>query len=254
MVAALLSLNVSNAKVKAMSDTIIASIIGGVFTIIAAVIGAWYSYKRSQRQMPLLEGHKDAIQSKQQRLDDAIDEPEDERIIHNLGQRIVASPKAVDLLIAQDLVEKVKDSQEQPDTILAVQTEGLWVAEFLREKLEYGCRIISVEKEVEEGRLAEYRKINRKGASKRNDFYIAHKELTNSRLGNVVIVDDFVGTGETVLSIIDGLDCNIKTVATIAVDKSHIDKVQCALQQRDVQLIRVATGGEDIYRFNRQHH
>jgi len=233
-----------------MSDTILSSIIGGAFAIIAAIIGAWYSYKKHQRHKSLDKGDKGNLPSKQQRTDDTTDEPEEEKILHKVGKRMPNSPTKLDLLIAQSLVEKVKDSQERLDTILAVQTGGLWVAEFLRKELGYGCRIVPVEKEVEEGRINEYYKIYRKGNPGKNDFYIAHHELTNSRLGNVVIVDDWVGSGSAVLSIIDGLNLNIKAVATIAVDKSNIDKVQSALKQRGVQLLRAATGGSDFYRLN----
>jgi hypothetical protein len=123
---------VSNSKDKAMSDTIIASIIGGVLAIIAAIIGAWYSYKRHQRYKPMHAGYRDTLQSKKQRADDTTGEPEEEKLLHQVGRRIVASPKKFDLLIAQSLVEKVKDIKERFNTILAVQTEGLWVAGFLR--------------------------------------------------------------------------------------------------------------------------
>lgn len=237
-----------------MSDTIIGSIIVGVCAIIAAVIGM-YSYIHRQSQKYHNKGHKDTPKSEQSRMIDRPEESADERNINDIGKRYRSSPTEVDLMILQNLVERVKEMPEQPDTILAVQTQGLWVAEVLRDKLEHRCRIISAEKEIEKGRLSEYHKIPVKGTYRKNRnkfFYIAHKELTNSRLGNVVIADNYVETGKSVLSIIDGLDCNIKAVVTISVNKSHVEDVESGLQQRGVQLIRATTGGENIYQSNRQ--
>jgi adenine/guanine phosphoribosyltransferase-like PRPP-binding protein len=62
--------------------------------------------------------------------------------------------------------------------------------------------------------------------------------------GNMVIVDDFIDGGGTVLSILDQLKTmnkNIKAVATIAVGKPNLDELQDSLKANAVELVYLLT-------------
>jgi hypoxanthine phosphoribosyltransferase len=152
-------------------------------------------------------------------------------------------PEALKGILASNLADKLSNLPEQPDTLLAVQKSGQWLAERLAKRLARKPAIIRVEKEIRPERAGEYLEIPMKGLKKRPNLYIAHKKMAQSS-GNMVIVDDFVDGGGTVLSILDQLKTrnkNVKAVATIAVGKTNLDELQDSLKASAVELVYLLT-------------
>jgi hypothetical protein len=85
-------------------------------------------------------------------------------------------PEALKGILASNLADKLSELPEQPDTLLAVQKSGQWLAERLAERLARKPAIIGVEKEIRPERAREYFEIPVKGLKKRPNLYIAYKK------------------------------------------------------------------------------
>ena len=152
-------------------------------------------------------------------------------------------PEPLKRILASNLAERLRDQLNDPDILLAVQEIGQWLAEYLADWLSGKPRIILVEKDISPDRAREYLEIPVKGVKERPNLFIDHKELDQNS-GNMVIVDDFIDSGGTVRSIVERLKTrnkNVKAVATIAVTKTNLDKLQEYLRNNKVELAYLLT-------------
>jgi hypoxanthine phosphoribosyltransferase len=152
-------------------------------------------------------------------------------------------PEKLKRILAYNVAGKLKGKINDPGTLLAIQTGGRWLEEYLAEWLPRKPTIIFVEKEIHQDHVREYKEISVKRVEKTINLFIAYHDIDKIS-GEVIVVDDFIRSGETVRNIVEQLKSINKTaraVATICVTKNNLENIQDDLRSHEMALVYLMT-------------